>query len=287
MATQSVLYGLIAAAIVGASVFTMALATRKVSLLQVLFWPQLVGVGVATLYLVAASDLSDLSLSQWGQLVLISFIVLGGYTSYLLAIRAGPVAIASPIVSGQGAVVILLAVLFAGEGLTIGQSLGASVAVGGVALASVDLRRLSGGQRLIGKGAAFATFAMVILGLSVYLIARLSQDVGWFLPVYVAHLFHLGIVTPAVVIRRQLPWRGLTLGLVMLMGIAGMLEMGGYFVFFRGTEVGIIAVVTAALAAYPLVPIMGGVLVFRERLSPNQIIGVVSVLGGLLVLSLA
>ncbi len=286
MVTESVLYGLLAAAIVGTSVFVMALATRRVGLIQVVFWSNLGGVVVATPYLVIESDLGLLSLGQWQQLVIVSFIGLCGYISYLMALRLGPVAIVAPIVSGEGAVVILLAVLLAGERLTIGQSLGASAAVGGVVLASVDLRRLNGGRRLIGKGAAFATFTMVMFGVAVYMIARLSQDVGWFLPLYVSHLFHLGIATPAVAVRRQLPWRGLTLGLIILTAIAGMLEIGGFFVFFRGTEVGIIAIVTAALTVYPIVPIMGGVLVFRERLSPNQMIGVASVLGGLLLLSL-
>ncbi len=286
MLTQSVLYGLIAAAIVGTSVFTMALATRRVGLLQVLFWAQLGAVGVATPYLVIGSDLSLLSIGQWVKLVIIGSVGLSGHITYLKALRAGPVAIVAPIVSGEGAVVILLAVLLAGERLTLGQSLGASAAVGGVLLASMDLGRLSGGQHLIGKGAAFATVTMVIFGLVVYALARISQDVGWFLPFYTFNLVGLGIIAPAVAIRRQVPWRGLTLGLVLLMGITGALDATGYFVFYRGTEVGIIAIVAAATTVNPLVPIMGGVLVFRERLSPNQTIGVITVLGGLLLLSL-
>ena len=139
MVTQSVLYGLLAAASVGTSVFTMALATRRVELLQLLFLSNLVSVGVATLYLLIASDLSLPSRGQWLLLVIFSSIGLSGYFSYLKALEEGPVAIAVPIVSGEGAVVILLAVLLAGEHLTIGQSLGASAAVGGVVLASMDL----------------------------------------------------------------------------------------------------------------------------------------------------
>ncbi len=286
MVTQSILYGLVAATLVGTSVFTMALATRKVGLLQLLFWSNLVSVGIATIYLVIASDLSLLSLGQWVQLAIISFIGLCGYISYLMALRVGPVAIVAPIVSGEGAVVILLAVLLAGERLTIGQSLGASAAVGGVALASVDLRRLNGSRRLIGKGAAFAIFTMVTFAVNLYVLARISQDVGWFLPLYAYNLLKLGMITPAIAIRRRLPWRGLTLGIASLVTIAAVLETGGFFVYYRGTEIGIIAIVTAAIAVYPLVPIMGGLLIFRERLAHNQTIGVITVLGGLLLLSL-
>ena len=286
MVTQSVLYGLLAAAIVGAAVFTMALVTRRVALSQVVFWSHIGSVGVATLYLVVASDLSLLSLDQWVQIVIMSAMGLAGYIAYLRALKTGPVAIAAPIVSGEGAVVILLAVVFSAERLTLGQSLGASAAVVGVVLASVDLRRLSGGQRLIGKGAAFAAFTMLVFGVNLYVLARISQDVGWFLPLYAYNLVKLGVIVPAAAVRRELPWRGLTLGLVLLVMIVGVLEVGGFFVFYRGTEVGTIAIVTAATTVYPLVPIVGGVLMFRERLSPNQMIGIVSVLGGLLLLSL-
>ncbi len=286
MVTHSVLYGLVAAAIVGTSVFTMALATRRVRLLQVLFWAKLGSVVVATLYLAIARDTSDLSLGQWSQIVIICLVGLSGYITYLMALKAGPVAIVAPIVSGEGAVVIILAVLLAGERLTIGQSLGASAAVGGVALATVDLRRLSSGQRLIGKGAALATYTMVTFGLVVYVIARLAQDVGWFYPAFGFNLVTFAMITPAVAVRRQVPWRGLTLGLVAMMMIAGVLETLGFFVFYRGAEDGIITIITAAITAYPLVPIMGGVLMFRERLAVNQMIGVVSVFGGLLLLSL-
>ena len=75
------------------------------------------------------------------------------------------------------------------------------------------------------------------------------------------------------------------MGLALLVTIAAVLETVGFFVYYRGTEVGIIAIVTAAMTVYPLVSIMGGLLIFRERLARNQMIGVAIVLGGLLLLS--
>ena len=54
-----------------------------------------------------------------------------------------------------------------------------------------------------------------------------------------------------------------------------------------GTNIAPISIVAASFSVYPIIPVIGGLVVFRERLVPRQAMGVATALGGLVVLGLA
>jgi drug/metabolite transporter (DMT)-like permease len=67
----------------------------------------------------------------------------------------------------------------------------------------------------------------------------------------------------------------------------GLLELFGTISYARGAEVGLVSIVTAASATYPLIPVLGGVILLHERPAPNQFVGVAFVIGGLMLLGLS
>jgi drug/metabolite transporter (DMT)-like permease len=69
--------------------------------------------------------------------------------------------------------------------------------------------------------------------------------------------------------------------------MVGVVELFGTIAYARGAEVGLVSIVTAASATYPLVPVFGGVMVLDERPAPNQYLGVALVVGGLVLLGVA
>ncbi len=200
--------------------------------------------------------------------------------------RAGPVAIVSPISAAHSAIPIVLAVIFLGERMNIGQSVGATAAVCGIVLAALDLRALKSGTSLVGKGTLLALAAMLTFGLVLYFLALLSRDLGWFIPAYVLRMMSVALVAPVSVARREPPWRGITSWVVAGIVLLGLFDIGGAFAFARGAEIGQISIVAAASSGYPLVAIGGGILLFRERLALSQIAGIVSILAGLVLLGL-
>jgi drug/metabolite transporter (DMT)-like permease len=68
---------------------------------------------------------------------------------------------------------------------------------------------------------------------------------------------------------------------------AGALDAVGYLLFNRGAELGEVAITSAAASSYPLIPILVGLIGFRERVAWYQLVGVGGVLVGMVVLSLA
>ena len=60
---------------------------------------------------------------------------------------------------------------------------------------------------------------------------------------------------------------------------------GAFFLFARGAELGSIGMVSVGTTAYPVIPILAGVLLFNERLVYTQVIGISLLLGSLAVLA--
>jgi uncharacterized membrane protein len=68
---------------------------------------------------------------------------------------------------------------------------------------------------------------------------------------------------------------------------AGVTDIIGVVAYSRGSELGLISIVAAVSATFTLIPVAGGILLFSERPAPNQLVGLVLVIGGLVTLGAA
>ena len=281
---QSFVFGLVAAITIGLADLLAAGISRKIGIYRVMLATHVVSVAISTLYLPFALDFGGISFSDWAGLVALSVLIVATLAGLYKALQLGPVAVVSPIISAGSVVAIILAVLLAGERLSTGQVLSVAAIIGGVVMTSVDVRELRGGRSLIGAGALFALAAMVGGGIWFYGIGILSQEFGWFMPVYLNRLITLAILAPVQLKRSMWRWPGLGVSLVLGVTILGILETASLFSFARGAEVGVISIVAATFSVYPLVPVAGGLLIFREKLAPNQVVGLAVVIVGLVLL---
>ena len=74
----------------------------------------------------------------------------------------------------------------------------------------------------------------------------------------------------------------------LLIGVVaiGLTETAGLFAFARGAEVGVMSIVAAASITYPIIPILGGLFIFKEELRFTQFVGLALALAGLFVLAI-
>ena len=287
MVLESVIYGLIAAVGFGGADFLVAIVARKLGVLQTALAASILATAISTPYLPFAPGLDELTLLLWGELAGISVLGVLVILSLYKALQIGPVAIVSPITAAYAAVTVLLAVVFVGEQLS-GQQTAAIVAtIGGVTLASVDLQEIRSGSSPVSKGVILGLVSAAGLGLLSFSTGVISRDIGWFLPAYAMNLMAFGILSTAFFLKREWPWKNITKSIVSGAVLIGILQTAALFAFSRGSEVGVISIVSAATAASPLVPVIGGLLILRERLAINQAGGLILLLGGLLVLSLS
>lgn len=287
----SVIYGLAAAAGWGVADLFAAALSKRLGVVYTATGVHVTSCLAATVYFIWVHELGLLSIANWLELAGLSVLGMFMYIAFYTALRIGPVAIISPIVSAYAVVVIALSLMFAGESLNLIQILGAVGTIGGIVTLSFEpgvfLNKGRNSVRIIGIGVALAIVTALGIGIWHYGVGILSRDVGWFLPVYVSRMMTLGLLIPMSVILRQWRLRALTIPLVLGVIITGVVETGGFFAFARGSEIGAISIVAAASVAYPIIPMVGGVLIFGEHLARHQWVGLGITLTGIFALAIA
>ena len=188
------------------------------------------------------------------------------------------------------AVSVLLAVVFNGERLSAMASAGIALTIAGVALASAQGDGPEGDGPRSWGGIPYALAATVAWGVASYLIGRYAQQTGWYLPVvrrralveFVADGHRpagarLAATSPAVptgqdarVPRRRRRWPT---------------RRASRCSRARARS-GLVSITSAVSATFPLVVIAGGLILFHERPTPIQWLGVLAAIIGLVLLGL-
>jgi drug/metabolite transporter (DMT)-like permease len=211
--------------------------------------------------------------------------------AYLLLYRAlelGPVALVSPVVAAYAVITIALAVTFLGESLPGIVTIGAFTTVVGVVLTSTDLRKLGRPTPIARSGLRYAIASMALFGVATFLLGRYAKEVGWLPALTLSRAFSTAslVVVAVFVGGRARPTRrdGPVISAVAGAALVGVIDVLGGAAYARGTELGYLSIVSAASATFPLIPVVGGIILLRERPAASQLTGIALVVGGLLLL---
>jgi uncharacterized membrane protein len=281
-----VIFGLTAALGWGLADFFGALSGRRIGALGTVMSGQLLSAVFMTVVLVATgTSVAPLGTDVW-LLAVNGAAAAFAYITHYKALELGPVAVVSPIGAGYALVGVALAVVILGERPTGLALMGAGIAVVGVALVSTDLKKLRDGIRHHVPGLPWSVAAAIGFGVAGFLLGWISDRAGWVAGLWGSRLAQVVFYLPLVVVFRKELSRlrpGFGLWIALLAGAADIL---GVVTFSAGSERGLNSIVLAASAVFPLIAVSLSVIVFRERLVANQVVGVVLVIGGLLVLGL-
>jgi drug/metabolite transporter (DMT)-like permease len=206
--------------------------------------------------------------------------VVGLMISYR-ALRIGKVALVSPIVSTEGAIAALIAVV-AGESLSLDVALTLIVIVFGVCLAAVPSDALGHTERLAHpRAVVLAVAAAFCFGISLYGTGRAGAMFPSAWVVLAARLIGALVIAAPLALRGRLELTRRALPLVIGAGIA---EVVGFFSYTDGSRHGI-AIASVLASQFAAISALGAFLLFKERLSRLQLLGVVVVICGVAVLS--
>lgn len=300
-------YGLLSALSWGISTLLAAVAARRIGALRTLVIGEAAGLaGYLTLFGLGHFSLRGVGNTAW-LLVLAGVIAVTGYLAMYRGLESGHVGLVSAITACYGGVIAALSVVLLGERLTAAAALGIAATVVGVMLAvlrrppapapSAPASAPSAPASAVPPatvppaaapviGVAFGLAAALCYGVGGFMIGRYTRDLGWLVPVVVARggamVLLLGLLAtplrgPACPRRAS----GVAWALA-----AGLTDAAGLVFFARGDQVGLVAVTAAVSSAYPVIPLIGGVLVFRERMARQQIGGTILILAGLILLGL-
>ena len=287
MVFESFSLGLIAAVVFGVGDLVAVVAVRRLGIIRLMLWSHIAAVVIATPYLALGAELHAIPLTHFAILGAMVVLILGALVTFYKGLQAGPVALVSPIVSAHLVLVIILSVLFLGEDLGSVQVLGIAIAITGIVFASITVDSPSLNRTHLGKGVSYALLAMATSGLFAFGIGAMSQELGWFLPIYLIRVGSLAILIPVQRATRSMSLWSPSLPIILVAAMVGILQFIGLAAYGMGAQGGSVSLVAAGFMIYPIIPIIGGFVFFKERLVPRQAFGLASVLMGLLVFQMA
>lgn len=188
-----------------------------------------------------------------------------------------------PVASCWAVVTVFLSLTLLHEVLTATQAVGISLAIGGAVLVSFkwkDLMRF----RNHTKGLKYAIIAALAFGSDFVVIDLLVSEIGWFLPIFLVCIitaFFLFAYSGAA--KKDISFPKNILLFIILVGV---LDTVAYLSYSTGVTSEYAAIVAPIGAASPAVSIILARIFFKEKLHFNQKIGAISVLAGLILLSL-
>jgi drug/metabolite transporter (DMT)-like permease len=271
--------GLGAALVFGVSTLASTRASRLIGAGSTVAWVMLVGLPLAVG--AAAFDTTGVTLASLPWLLTAGLSNVLGLGLAYSAVRMGRVGVVAPLVSTEGAIAALVSIVAGGSvsgGLL--AALGIVAAGGALTAASADAPSpnsdtLPGGSRP-GLSVLLALAAAVAFAAGLYATARIGRSLplGW--------AVLAPRVTGSALVAAPLAFRGrlvLTRSAAPLVLVAGVAEVIGFGFIGLGarSDIAVTAVLTSQFSA---VAVLGAIVVFGERLSSVQRIGVVAVAVG-------
>jgi len=266
-------------------------ATKKIGSATTTFVAQIAGfLLVAAFGLAFAGRLDLLSFSAhvldesvlWG--VVLGGISAGAYITLYEALATGPLALASPVVSAQGGVTLLLSVVLLHEHLEGFQLFFLLLTFVGVILASMNLGKLAQMdlRSLFGPGVCFALISLLCFGVLALGLGLAARQTNWFISVLLLRCFSFLFITvlkppdsPEEAGQDASTWG------YLLAGIVGCFDIGGLAVLSLATASGSIGVAGMICSAYGVIPLLAGVFLLKERIHWSQFLGCLWLLIGL------
>lgn len=248
---------------------------------------QVVGTVLYATALVLLGRWPSLTLAQVPIAVLLSVTGVAGVLLLYRGLALGPIAVVSPIGAAYVAVAVLLVVTVLGERLTSGQAIGIGVTFSGIVLTATDGRSLASALRRPLPGVWFALVAMIALGGWSAAMAYATRSQDGLALVLLQRVVSALIVLAILLIRRERPVVAFDRSTGLLVLATGTFDTLANVLFVLGVQGGSASIVATASGAYPIVTALLAIVLLKERLAPNQYVGVVVLLAGLVALGAA
>lgn len=274
--------GLGAAAAWAVAMLTASRATRMISAPSVLAWVVLVGLCIVLPWaaLEGVPDGLDTESATW-LLLAGAGNVLGLLCSYS-ALRIGKVALIAPIVSTEGAIAAVLAVL-TGEHVAEGAGVALVAIAIGIALAAVpgEEKSVSTAAGASWRVPTLAIAAATAFGVSIYATGRASAELPIAWAVLPPRVIGVLVVFLPLALTAKLRLTRRAVPVVVVSGIAEVVGFASYAVGSRDS----VAVAAVLASQFAAIAGVAAYVLFRERLGRLQLAGVVTIVAGVAVLT--
>ncbi len=281
-----VFYGIVAMICWGVSDFIQTFAIRRLGASKAMVIRNILTLIVS---LVAAGALICLDafvfdLRVFAIVAVSSLVYVVGYFAYVRGFEVGDISLVSPVASSFAIITVLLSVIFANEVLSFADSLCILFIVGGLFLAATNLRRLHLFRSQ--RGLKEAVIAMFGFGVAFFIMGFISSDID-IGTVFVYSALSQSILFIVIGVKRQgVPkLEDIDKSIVVIFLSHSLIVNLAWVAYIIGSSVSNVSVVAPIASVYSGVTVILAIIINRERIVLNQIVGILAILGGVFLLS--
>lgn len=282
---QAIIFALISYLGWGSGSFLEAVIARKLSSYSLVFWSHFFSIVLLSFYApFALSELKNLTINIFIMIIFLGFLgIFLGSILYYEALRIGNRAIIGTIAASFPAATVVLSLLFLGEKVSHQQILSITVIFSGLILSIFDLKTIRS-KNLLNKATLFALLAMLSWGVYFSFIKIAVLKVGWFWPNYITFfLFPLILFyTKFKQVKIETPTKnGALIPLVVSTILVRIAELS----YNLGISKGLVTIVAPIAGANQTLFILLAFLIFKDPITKQQILGIITTLVGIVLLS--
>lgn len=265
----------------------IALSGRRIGALRTYFWGNVISLVLTSFYIPLAGAMSD-----WPMFFLaflLGLMLAVGTFSYFHALTIGNASLAGAIGGAFPIITVVLSVVFFAEKLTILQTVGIIFTVIGVILASLNFQKLL--KERISKifsdrAVPLTLFAIVLWGFYYAFVRIPVERIGWFWACYPISF----VCFPLLFLEKKKKDLFLVFkdqkALVFVV-IYSLFITAAQFAYNLGISSGYTSIVAPVAGAYPVLFVVLTRLIFKEKLTKQQSLGIVAALLGIILISLS
>ncbi len=282
---MDVMMGLLAAIFWGATDFLVGVNARAVGIKPAVLFGQILGMLIMSIILLFFADYSKLieaSLTVIALGVLAAVLTVIGALSISKAFALGKTAVVAPLVTSYGAFTTLLA-WGSGESITVAQFIGIMICVSGVLLTSSKGEKLSSdSRRHNGLAVMFAILAAFFYGSSFWIQGKYTlPSLGPVGMLWLGYVVGVVFLLPMFLNKKSaVGFKLPSIKALVPLCSASLFNLGGFAAFSWGALNGSISIVTVISTLSGGIAAVLGFLVYKEKLSLLQLLGIFSVLVG-------
>jgi|SRR3989344_8685371 len=263
-----------------------AIAAKKINSYLFTFWAALLSFIILTaLAPTFIGDLKGLTVSLLILNMVLAFFFHFGTIMYYEGIKAGAPALVGTVASSFPGVIVLIALVFLGDKINTLQAISILLVLLGIVLSSLNLNELKKKKINLEKSVLFALAAMISWGIYLGFVKILVEKVGWFWPNYLTFgmfpLLFLFIKYKKMKIENPIR-SGVFIPFITSIILVRIAEFSYNYAIGRGSQ----SIVASISGANPILFVLLAFFVFKDKITKQQIAGIIVTLLGIVLLSI-
>ena len=192
--------------------------------------------------------------------------------------------IVGTICSGFAPLVVVFSIVFLGEKITSTQTAVIILVLIGLILTTLDVKVFKKDFKL-DKGVLLSILTMFLWGVYYTFVKIPIREIGWYWPFIISLTMTVGLYFIFLKIKKVRLTNPFSKGALGPILGSAVLTTAGTFSFAVSLGIGISAIVAPIAGSYPTLFVLLSYLVFRERVTKQQIFGILLTLAGIVALA--